>query len=202
MSHYNDIRSRGPGPLGPPTPQQVETWQDKVSLKPNGIIIERDLTFNEYQDMAQKLEWMESGVQWWLGDCANYGEDHYHEDYVQAFQETRAIQTVYNYAYVARKFDISRRREALTFSHHAECAGLEPEIADEFLYQAEFHGWSIRELRDAIKKREGKVLMSNDPLFRQSGNVRDLIDNLYDTLDIKYTDWESGEFEFIVRRIR
>ena len=41
---------------------------------------------------------------------------------------------------VSRAFETSRRREALSFKHHAEVAGMPPAVADELLDEAEGKG--------------------------------------------------------------
>ncbi|MCF2437128.1 LmbU family transcriptional regulator [Streptomyces thinghirensis] len=63
-------------------------------------------------------------------------------------------QTLRNYAWVARHFEHWRRRETLSFGHHAEVASLPPAEADTWLDQAEQHGWSRNQLR--LRLRESR----------------------------------------------
>ncbi|OGO52525.1 MAG: hypothetical protein A2148_08490 [Chloroflexi bacterium RBG_16_68_14] len=60
--------------------------------------------------------------------------------------------TVRNYRRVARRFPEGARRRALSFGHHE--AVVSREEAEEWLARAERSGWSIRELRDAIRAGE------------------------------------------------
>lgn len=60
-------------------------------------------------------------------------------------------QTLRNYAWVARRFELSRRRNRLSFQHHAEVAALPPEDQDHWLDLAEGKGWSRNELRKNIR---------------------------------------------------
>ena len=46
-------------------------------------------------------------------------------------------QTLANEKYVSSRFEISRRRESLSFSHHSEVAALEPKQQDDWLDKAE-----------------------------------------------------------------
>ena len=46
--------------------------------------------------------------------------------------------------WVAHKFEISRRRENLSFSHHAEVTALEPAEQDDWLDRAEAEKWARR----------------------------------------------------------
>jgi hypothetical protein len=63
-----------------------------------------------------------------------------------------SFQTLMNASAVARRFETSRRREALGFSHHAEVAPLPAAQADALLDAAEAEGWSTRVLRAEVGK--------------------------------------------------
>src|SRR6185437_1157814 len=47
--------------------------------------------------------------------------------------------------------NLSRRRDTLSFQHHAEVAPLSPELQDEWLERAESEGWSRGELRRRLR---------------------------------------------------
>ncbi|NKQ24053.1 LmbU family transcriptional regulator [Streptomyces galbus] len=64
-------------------------------------------------------------------------------------------QTLRNYAWVARHFELWRRRETLSFGHHAEVASLPSAEADSWLDQAEQHGWSRNQLRLRLRESRG-----------------------------------------------
>ena len=53
--------------------------------------------------------------------------------------------------YVASKIEPGRRREQLSWSHHAELAALEPADQDRWLDQAVSARLSVRSLRQAIR---------------------------------------------------
>ena len=72
------------------------------------------------------------------------------------------VKTLYNSAYVARKVDISLRREILTFSHHKLVAALDPYWQSYWLDQAERHQWS---------KRNMKMMMDQYPNGLPDGGV-------------------------------
>src|SRR5687768_3997103 len=58
---------------------------------------------------------------WWIGDWLRYGNARYGERYGAAARITGYdVQSLMNMAYVAGRFEVSRRRESLSFSHHAE----------------------------------------------------------------------------------
>jgi hypothetical protein len=74
---------------------------------------------------------------WWVGDWIRYGAARWGEKYVEAARITGLDgKTLRNIAYVASRFDVSRRRDNLTWTHHAEVAALAPEQQDSWLEQA------------------------------------------------------------------
>jgi len=74
---------------------------------------------------------------WWVGDWLHYGTARWGEKYVEAVKITGFDgKTLRNIVYVASRFDLSRRRDKLTFTHHAEVAALEFEEQEEWLDRA------------------------------------------------------------------
>jgi hypothetical protein len=60
-------------------------------------------------------------------------------------------QTLRNYALVARRFELSRRRDNLSFQHHAEVCALSVDGQDYWLDLAAKNRWSKSELRRRIR---------------------------------------------------
>jgi hypothetical protein len=90
---------------------------------------------------------------WWLGDWVRYGNARYGERYKLAAQITGYdAQTLMNMAYVASRFAGSRRREGLSFSHHAELAALSQGEQDRWLDTVAAEHLSVRALREALRK--------------------------------------------------
>jgi hypothetical protein len=57
-----------------------------------------------------------------------------------------------NMASVAGRFEVSRRRGGLSFSHHAEVAGLPAEEQELWLDRAEVARLSVRSLRSELRR--------------------------------------------------
>jgi len=120
------------------TDDTIVTLSPSVEVTRTGLIFTGDVTFEEWQSVGVKLKELRGMVHWWIGDWLNHGEGRWGEMYTQAFDETGyAEQTLANDKYIAREFQTSRRREKLTWSHHAAVAGLEPEEQDRLLDIAE-----------------------------------------------------------------
>lgn len=118
-----------------------------------GLDLPDDLSFEQWNGIGAALQGVSRSVQWWIGDWLRYGEKRYGEMYAQAVKETgRDDGALRNLKWVADKFSLSRRRDALTWSHHNEVAGRAD--ADELLDVAEREDWSTRELRAEVSRRK------------------------------------------------
>lgn len=106
---------------------------------------------------------------WHLGDWACHGERRWGDLTAAAAALGVRRKTLYNYASVARRIEVSRRRETLSFVHHEAVAQLPPEDGDGLLDHAEAGGWSRETLRDAAREAsaEGRLRAENDRLKRE-----------------------------------
>jgi hypothetical protein len=128
------------------TIERTDVEITETSWKPRG-----ELSFEEWREAGRKLGQIARATQWWIGDWLNYGANAYGEKYVQAVEETGyEVQTLMDFAWVAGKIEISRRREILSWSHHKEVAGLEPDGQDAALDRAAEEGWSRQQLRSVV----------------------------------------------------
>lgn len=96
---------------------------------------------------------MGRGVGWWLGDWLNFGNAAFGEKYRRAARVTGYdVQTLMNMAYVAARFPAERRRERLSWSHHAELAPLAADEQDRWLDRALEDRLSVRCLRTEVRR--------------------------------------------------
>ena len=92
--------------------------------------------------------------QWWLGDWINYGNARFGERYTRAVKLTGYdVQSLMNMVYVASRFEISRRRENLSWSHHATVASLDEASQDHWLARADADKLSVADLRAELRGR-------------------------------------------------
>ena len=122
---------------------------------------ERHLAFREdtpyevWEAVVVRLKSAERSIQWWIGDALRFGEGRYGERYAQALEETDyTYGALANMAYIAGRIESSRRREKLTFSHHAEVAPLPRAEQDEILDEAEKNGLTVSQTRERKRERE------------------------------------------------
>jgi N6-adenosine-specific RNA methylase IME4 len=110
------------------------------------------LTFEEWDACGRGLDHVDGALMWWRGDWLRFGERKYGETYAQAIETTGDnYQTLRNAQWVAGAFELSRRRDILSWSHHAEVAGIEDAATqDRFLDEAESENLSKRQLRQRV----------------------------------------------------
>lgn len=113
------------------------------------------------------------GSQWWIGDWLRYGSGRWGEKYVEASKITGYdIGSLRNMASLASQFDLSRRRDNLTWGHHAAVASLEATERDEWLDQATALKLSVTDLRIEIRRlRRGREGIATQT--RETNNVRE-----------------------------
>jgi hypothetical protein len=126
--------------------------QASVVLPSTGLELPRALSFENWLRIGETLAMVQASTAWCLGDWLIYGETAYSGRYRDAVKQTSLdYQTLRNYAWVARRFPISRRRDRLSFGHHAEVASLAEPEQDFWLRKAEAFGWSTSRLRHEVR---------------------------------------------------
>ena len=115
------------------------------------------LPFETWKGLGSRLGLYSHATAWWLGDWLAFGRMKYGRRYKDAIAATGLdYQTLRNYAVVARRFELSRRRDNLTFQHHAAVCALPDEEQDRWLDRAAAEGWSRNELRRRTRARDGE----------------------------------------------
>lgn len=118
-----------------------------ATFTPTALIIAESTNYEDWATLGKTLQEISRAVHWWIGDWIRFGEHKWGEKYAQAIENTPfAIGTLQNDVWVAAAIPASRRREQLTFNHHAVIAALPPAEQDEWLDIAEREGWSSRKL--------------------------------------------------------
>jgi len=114
--------------------------------------------------IGMRLGTIGRGSAWWIGDWVNYGNARFGEKYSRAARVTGYdVQSLMNMALVASKFRISRRRENLSWSHHAEVAALSEEEQERWLDEAEQTRLSVHALRDKLRVARMQSKPRSDP---------------------------------------
>jgi hypothetical protein len=125
---------------------------EEFIMPKKGMALPRQLSYEKWLGIGAQLAAVTTTSSWCLGDWLTYGENAYSGRYRDAIEQTSLdYQTLRNYAWVAKRFPLSRRRDGLSFAHHAEVAGLPEHEQDFWLRKAEDLSWSRNKLRQEVR---------------------------------------------------
>ena len=119
---------------------QIETLANLhlpgCAVSRSGLELPATLSEDQWLEIGRAITGVRSATSWWIGDWWASGEHRYGDR--SATVESDAwdgpgLQVCKDFAWVARAFQRSRRRDVLAFSHHREVAGLPPDQADALL---------------------------------------------------------------------
>jgi hypothetical protein len=124
-----------------------------------GLQLREGLTFEAWCRVGSQVSALADASAWWIGDWLVYGQRTYPDRYRDAIGLTGlSYQTLRNYAWVASQFPFYRRRESLSFGHHAELAALSPDEQEVWLTRAIANGWTRNQLRGQLRQPTGPLL--------------------------------------------
>jgi len=127
-----------------------------------------DLIHGEWMLIGRHLGAISRCSQWWIGDWVLYGTAKWGEKYSDAARATGYDpRSLANMASMAHEFPSSRRRDNLTWSHHAAAAGLDASEQDRWLDRAAAERLSVADLR--LELRKHRLLATAGPRQRQKG---------------------------------
>jgi hypothetical protein len=140
---------------GAATDQGGETPREGGALNAVGWRPDADLDQHAWAVAGRRMSAIDRASQWWIGDWLRYGTERWGEKYTQAARITGYdVPSLRNMAWLASEFEISRRRDTLTWSHHAAVAALEPEQQDTWLDRASEEHLSVADLRGEIRTHQ------------------------------------------------
>jgi len=135
--------------------------REAARVTPSGLQIPSGTDYDAWLTMGRRITGVANACAWCLGDWLVYGEETFGSRYRTALKATSLdYQTLRNYAWVARRFEMSRRRDNLSFQHHAEVAALPDAHQDLWLRRAERARWSRNELRRRLRDERRDRLAS------------------------------------------
>jgi hypothetical protein len=124
----------------------------------------RDLQHSEWAAVGKRLGGLVRCGQWWIGDWVRYGSARWGERYIVAARITGYdVDSLRNMVWISSRFEPSRRRTDLTWSHHASLATLEPDEQDLWLDRAGAEKLSVADLRIELRSaRRSDTGVSDD----------------------------------------
>ena len=129
-------------------PLAARTWR----VSRSALYIQHGLDYEDWVRVGHQVAVVADSAAWWIGDWLIYGRQAYGRRYKAAIASTGLdYQTLRNYAWVASRFPVSRRRDRLSFGHYAELASLSDAAQDAWLSRCVSEGWTRSELRRRIR---------------------------------------------------
>ncbi|MGD0601980.1 MAG: LmbU family transcriptional regulator [Streptosporangiaceae bacterium] len=170
-------------------------------LPRRGLQLPTQLPFEKWLTIGRRLSEVCTLSAWCLGDWLVYGEAAYTGRYREAIEQTSLdYQTLRNYAWVARRFSLPRRREVLSFGHHTEVAALPEAEQDFWLRKAEELGWSVKRLRNEVRTSHKERSLDRDDEQRTDSDraEREL---LVASVEIQITSDQLGRCQAAAERV-
>jgi len=135
-------------------------------------LLDHELRLDEWVEHGRRFGAISRASAWWIGDWLRYGNAAFGERYARASRITGYdTQTLMNMVYVASAIPPEQRCEALSWSHHAEVAGLPPEERSRWLELAVSHRLSVRCLRAEIRQHRARALHDDDSAPESEASV-------------------------------
>ena len=118
---------------------------------PTALTMPNNLMCVEWHALGDELlgAWIPNP--WHLGDLLAYGQRRF-DGLCGDRLTTRQRSCLEGFARVAERFDVDRRRESLTYGHHAAVTAMSDPMQAYWLDRAECQEWAVGELRAAINR--------------------------------------------------
>ncbi len=137
-----------------------ETVETKLfSFDELALWIDPTISEDDWRSIAAPISRLAQGWQFYVGDWYLHGENRYGDSIaVQYVDELGlALKTVQNAAWVCSRFPVDHRRKELDFGHHDAAAGLlEQADRDEMLEKSVAEGWTVKQVREAVRLKKAK----------------------------------------------
>lgn len=152
------------------------------------------LRMEDWAQIGRRLVRMDQVTKWWLGDWAAFGLRKYGQ--LKEFAEANNLNygTLRNLAWVSENVELSRRRDSLEWSKHAEVAALKPREQSKWLAKAESEGLPVAKLRQEIRQSQGER-----NALEPDGPVTHFASKALDDL-VHWLERQPGEFWTAERR--
>jgi hypothetical protein len=129
----------------------IKAGNGNIHISDLGVQFDGDIPESAVDDLLRNAGRAARGCIFIIGDAINYANGKYGEKY-DRWRELTGLeyQTLMHATSIARKIEICRRRQNLTFEHHKLVAPLPPEEQTHWLDMAEREGFSKRRLAKSL----------------------------------------------------
>lgn len=130
-------------------------------LRPIGLVVTGQPTFEEWTEVGDMLATLVNGVQWMVGDWLNTGEACFGDLAAQVIDhEHWSEESVRVFKWTAAKIPLENRRAELSYSHHQLLAALPPPEQKVWLDKAvagdgDGEPWTSARLKQEVRSAQG-----------------------------------------------
>jgi hypothetical protein len=117
-----------------------------------------EIGYSDWVFEGRRIGAMGRGSPWWVGDWLLYGSARWGERYAEAVKITGYdTKSLRNMRYVASRFEMSLRRDGLSWSHHALLAAFDADEQRHWLDRSVVDKLSVDDLRLELRSaRRGR----------------------------------------------
>lgn len=149
-----------------------------VDFTPLELRLRADLSMEDWAEVGRRLCRSDRVMQWWLGDWARFGAGDQNAPgwrkygRLKEFAEANGLdyQTLRNLAWVSGRVELSRRRDSVEWTKHAEVAALPPKEQEKWLAKTDKEELPRAELRRQIRQSQAEgdnnALASDGPIMK------------------------------------
>jgi N6-adenosine-specific RNA methylase IME4 len=133
------------------------------SLAETGLTVVGRPTFAGWQAAGDYIRCVHKASGWWLADWIVYGDSRLEwKELIDAEMGIDQLtdQTVREYRYVANAIPASSRLDGVSFALHQVCASLTPKQQRKLLAQAKDEGWTLQDMRRAVRAEKQRGVLS------------------------------------------
>lgn len=160
----------------------VDSW---FALTPTEFSARRPATAEEVESVLWEFGVTHRSIHYWIGDALLYCEARFGDKWSQYVPDlpVYSLKTMQNDMWVCRAINPSRRREALSFGHHAVVAALNENLQDIFLLKAEDENLSVSTLSYLVTVSKRGAMPKPISLARAlKADLRLRVEHLYEGL--------------------
>lgn len=153
----------------------------KFKAGPTSLTIPKDVTWAEYEAGLEMFGRMARSSPWWIGDLLVAAEGKWGERFAQALECTGLAEgTLRTYKYISGRVRSSIRMDKLSHAHHGLVASCEERDQVKWLQLAATNGWSVSELRDAMRGEDKDEEPVDDELALVFTGIEEYLEGLAD----------------------
>lgn len=151
-----------------PEDLQIELRAKGAKFTPLELTFPETMPLEDWAAVGRQLCRSDQVMKWWIGDWAAFGLRKYGQLKEFAAANNLNYGSLRNAAYVSSAIELSRRRDNVEWTTHAEVAPLKPAEQTKWLAKVEAESLPRAELRKQIRQSSGtnNALESDGPVFK------------------------------------